>query len=71
MRILFARVFESYYDKSVPAAFRKLGHEVEEITYFTPQDPYRDEKLEEMLEKNLRDKAYDTVFTVTFWPLIG
>ena len=71
MRILFARVFESYYDKSVPAAFRKLGHEVEEITYFTPQDPYQDEKLEEMLEKNLRDKAYDTVFTVNFWPLIG
>ncbi len=71
MRLMFIRLFESYYDEPFRNAFKKLGFEVEERAYYTPKDSYKDERLQEMFRQDLKEKAMDAVITVNFWPLLA
>ena len=71
MKLFFIRLFRSYYDEPFLEAFRKLGWEVEEKTYYTPEDPYEDGRLMEMIRRDLKGKKADAVITVNFWPLLA
>ena len=73
MRILFIRFFESYYDKTVPAAMKRLGWEVDEEIFYTPSDQTRDDRLAQMVRDRLkgRESSWDFCFTVNFWPLLA
>lgn len=71
MKLIFIRLFQSYYDKPFLRAFQKLGWDVEEKTYYTPKDPYEDGQLMEMIRRDLKGKRVDAVLTVNFWPLLA
>ncbi len=46
-----------------------MGYEVVEKTYYTPEDTYGDERLLNMIEKDVVATRCDCVFTVNIWPL--
>ena len=69
MNILFANIFESFTSGSIVSYLREMGHEVKEVTYYTPEDIYGDERLLSMIEKDLRGNKFDCLLTVTIWPL--
>lgn len=71
MNLLFARVFDSYYDESLGAVLQHNHWNSKQITYFTPEDPYHDPKLFEMIRKDVEKYRFDVVFTVNFWPVVS
>ena len=71
MKILFANIFESYTSKSIVYYLKKMGHSVNEVTYYTPDDYYNDNRLTNMIGRDLNAQKYDCVFTVNIWPLVA
>ena len=71
MKVIFIKLFESYFDVSVPAAMKRLGWEVEEETFYTPSDFVHDARLQEMVHDRLKGRSCDFVFTVNFWPVLA
>ena len=71
MRILFANIFISYTSDTFIKKLSSLGHLVVEKSYYTPMDMYHDERIDRMIEKDLRSSAYDCVFTVNIWPPVA
>ena len=71
MRILFANIFISYTSASIIKKLQALGHTVIEKSYYTPDDLYHDEKIEGMINKDLKSSAYDCIFTVNIWPPVA
>ena len=47
--MLFIRLFESYFDRTVPEGMKRLGWEVDEEVFFTPQDQTNDPKLQQQI----------------------
>ena len=73
MKVLFIRLFESYFDRSVPEGMRRLGWEVDEEVFFTPADQVNDPRLQEQVRTRLLEKnaGWDFCFTVNFWPVLA
>ncbi|MCR5099517.1 MAG: glycosyltransferase [Lachnospiraceae bacterium] len=71
MRILFANIFVSFTGDTIIRKLKSLGHDVVEQTYYTPEDLYHDEKIENMIQKDLKARVYDCVFTVNIWPPVA
>ena len=71
MRILFIHLFVSYTSKSIASTLKKMGHAVKEVTHYTPEDYYRDDRLYKMIEKDIQTNRPDCVFTVNIWPLVA
>ena len=71
MKVIFVKLFGSYFDVSAPAAMKRLGWEVEEETFYTPSDFVHDARLQEMVHDRLKGRSCDFVFTVNFWPVLA
>ena len=71
MKVIFIKLFESYFDVSVPAAMKRMGWEVEEETFYTPEDFVHDARLQQMVRERLKGEKCDFVFTVNFWPVLA
>lgn len=71
MKVIFVKLFESYFDVSVPSAMRRLGWEVTEETFYTPKDFVHDSALQQLVHDRLEGSEADFVFTVNFWPLLS
>ena len=69
--MIFIKLFESYFDVSVPAAMKRMGWEVEEETFYTPEDFVHDARLQQMVRERLKGEKCDFVFTVNFWPVLA
>lgn len=73
MKVLFIRLFESYFDRTVPEGMKRLGWEVDEEVFFTPQDQTNDPKLQQLVHDRLEKMSggWDFCFTVNFWPVLA
>ena len=71
MKILLAEIFVSYTQKTIKDTLLKMGHEVEERKYYTPEDNYGDERIAGMIEKDIKDVKAGCVFTVNIWPPVA
>ncbi len=71
MRILFANIFISFTSDAIVKKLKSMGHTVVEKTYYTPADLYHDEKIENMIKKDLSDTVFDCIFTVNIWPPVA
>ena len=69
--ILICNLFKPYTLRSIVSAFNNYGYRVEQRDYFTPEDIYHDDKLERILERDVRSAHYDFVFTVNYNPIIS
>ncbi len=69
--ILICNLYKHYTVKHIADSFRKTGYKVLEKDYFTPEDMYHDEKLEDMLSKDFRSYDYDFIFTVNYSPIVS
>ena len=72
MRTIFiCNIFRPYTLKSIINTFKRYGYKVDQRDYFAPQDMYQDEKLENMLQLDMKSKDYDFVFTVNYHPIVS
>lgn len=71
IKILFCHLFKSYTAPSISRALRKLGVETVEKTYYTPEDSYRDTRLQKMLENDIRTVKPDVVLSVNYWGVVA
>ncbi|MDD6551577.1 MAG: DUF3880 domain-containing protein [Lachnospiraceae bacterium] len=73
MKVLFIRLFESYFDRTVPEGMKRLGWEVDEEEFFTPQDQTNDPRLQQLVHDRLEKMSggWDFCFTVNFWPVLA
>ncbi|MCR4798310.1 MAG: glycosyltransferase [Lachnospiraceae bacterium] len=71
MRILFVNLFVSYTSQSLIRYFKEMGHSVKEVTHYTPEDYYRDDRLYGLILEDIRTNRPDFVFTVNIWPLVA
>ncbi len=71
MKILFANIFETFTSNSIVYYLKKMGHEVKEATYYTPEDVYQDDRLVSLIKKDLKENSFDCVVTVNIWPLVA
>ena len=71
MKVLFIRLFESYFDRTVPEGMKRLGWEVDEEVFFTPQDQTNDPKLQQLVHDRIEKMSggWDFCFPVNFWPV--
>ena len=69
--ILMCVLFKPYTLKSIVKTFEKYGYKVEKRDYFTPKDMYHDEKLEKMLQDDIKTGDYDFVFTINYSPIVS
>ena len=69
--ILICVLFKPYTLKSLVNTFEKYGYKVEQREYYTPDDMYHDEKLEKMLQDDIKAGDYDFVFTVNYNPIVS
>ena len=69
--ILFANIFESFTSEAVVRSLKAMGYRVEEKDYYTPKDPYNDDRLYEMVKKTILTGRFDVVFTVNIWPIVA
>ena len=70
MKIIACELFETYTLDSCIEALKELGCSVSRMRYYTPEDYYKDDRLCEMLRKDMK-RGCDAVFTVNFWPLVA
>lgn len=70
-KIMICNISRYYTVKRIMMAFSELGHRVAVKNYFTPDDKYRDEKLEKMIAKDIDLEAPDFVFTVNYSPILS
>lgn len=71
MKILFLNIYKLYNHDAVLKALRKVGHEVRDVFFSTPDDFYHDDNLEKEIKKLLSSERFDLVFTINFWPVIA
>ena len=69
--ILVCNIFKHYTIKSIKKAFELSGYKVNERDYFTPEDIYHDDKLEGLIQTDIRSNHYDFVFTVNYSPIVS
>lgn len=70
-KVLICNICKYYTVKSIAKNFAELGFKVTVKNYFTPNDKYHDEKLEEMLSRDFVSEAPDFVFTVNYSPIVS
>ncbi|MCR5785781.1 MAG: glycosyltransferase [Eubacterium sp.] len=71
MKILLAEIFASYTQKTIGEKLKKLGHEVIEKKYYTPEDNYKDERIVDMIKADIKSVGAECVFTVNIWPPVA
>ncbi len=69
--ILICNLYKHYTVKHIAEAFKKSGYKVFEKNYYTPEDMYHDEKLEDMLSKDFKSEDYDFIFSVNYSPIVS
>ena len=69
--ILVCNIFKHYTTKSIKKAFENSGYKIEEKNYYTPDDFYHDEKLESLIQNDIKSTHYDFIFTVNYSPIIS
>lgn len=69
--ILICNLYKHYTVKHISDSFTKMGFRVLEKNYFTPEDMYQDEKLENMLGNDFGSQDYDFIFTVNYSPIVS
>ncbi|WP_029202118.1 glycosyltransferase family protein [Oribacterium sp. NK2B42] len=69
--ILVCNIFKHYTIKSIKKAFELSGYKVNERDYFTPEDIYHDDKLEGLIQTDIRSNHYDFIFTVNYSPIVS
>lgn len=69
--ILVCNIFSHYTIKSIVKTFEQFGFKVDEKYYFTPEDMYHDDKLESLIQADIKSKDYDFIFTVNYSPIVS
>ncbi len=69
--ILVCNIFKHYTIKSIVKSFEQFGFKVEERYYFTPEDIYHNEKLESLIQADIKSKDYEFIFTVNYSPIVS
>ncbi len=71
MKILFVRLFDSYFDEAIKRAFKKLEIEYDERLFYTPADFNADDKLTSLVREEIKKSKRDFIFSVNYWPHIA
>ena len=69
--ILLCNIFKHYTIKSIKKAFEKSGFKVVEKNYYTPESLYHDDKLEGLIQTDIRSNHYEFLFTVNYSPIVS
>ena len=70
-KIFICNLFKYYTMGAVWHGFEKLGHHVVMNSYNSPEDKFRDDKLEETLSKDIMKADPEFVFTVNYSPIVS
>ena len=71
MKILFVKLFKSYTETYISREMKAAGHEVTEITYYTPEDVYNDEALRGKVYADIKSHDPGIIFSVNYWPVVA